>query len=263
MNKIIFLLIFASSFMIGCKKKERPVTKLVLNTIRTKNQLADTLGSKMNIDPALFKAYLLNNDSLIKLGEDSVTIMSSIMPNTYLVYKDATPAAILKKVLAYKNTFWDTQRKEKAAALGLTPHQVVTMASIVEEETHNNADKGNVASVYINRIKQKMKLGADPTIKFAIDSFQLTRIREKHIKMAETSPYSTYANLGLPPGPICTPSTKTIDAVLNAPKTDYLYFVAQPNFSGLSNFAKEYDQHLKYAAIYHQFLDSLEKARKK
>lgn len=254
---VLFFIVFS------CKKKEKEVIKLVLNKVRTKSALADTLGKKMNLDPALFKNYLFNNDSLVKLGVDSVTIMSSIIPNTYLVYKDATPAAVLKKILAYKSSFWDEHRKAKARDLGLSPHQVITVASIVEEETHNNADKGNVASVYLNRLKKNMKLQADPTIKFALDSFHLTRIYQKYITMAAASPYNTYTKTGLPPGPICLPSTKTIDAVLNAPKTDYIYFVAQPNFSGLSNFAKDYNQHLKYAALYHQFLDSLEKARKK
>jgi UPF0755 protein len=108
-----------------------------------------------------------------------------------------------------------------------------------------------------------MRLEADPTLKYAINDFTLTRILLKHKDMAAKSPYSTYANFGLPPGPICTPSTKTIDAVLNMPKTNFIFFVAKPNFSGLSNFTNDYIVHLKNAAVYHKFLDSLAKAKKK
>jgi UPF0755 protein len=99
-----------------------------------------------------------------------------------------------------------------------------------------------------------MRLAADPTVKFAIKDFGLKRIYEKHTRMP--SPYNTYLNSGLPPGPICTPSIKTIDATLSAPKTDYLFFVAKPGLSGYSNFAADYQEHLKYAKIYQQWIDS-------
>jgi UPF0755 protein len=260
-----FCFIVLSIFLYtSCSNKPKEETvKVVINKVRTRTDLAELLAKKMNTSVDAYKVYFFNNDSLTKLGKDSATIMSAIIPNTYIVYKNATPAKVLKKIMDYENTFWDPTRKEKAAALGLNTHQIITIASIVEEETIKDADKGNIASVYLNRLNKKMPLQADPTIKFALDSFSITRIYEKYIKMAATSPYNTYTHLGLPPGPICTPSTKTIDAVLNAPKTDYLYFVAQPNFSDLSNFTNDYKIHLKNAAVYHQFLDSVFKARKK
>ena len=133
--------------------------------------------------------------------------------------------------------------------------QVYTIASIVEEETNKNDEKGNVASVYINRYHKGMPLGADPTIKFALKDFSLKRIYFKHLSVQ--SPFNTYRNKGLPPGPICTPSTKTIDAVLNAPKTDYLFFVAKSNFNGYHTFSTTYAEHKKNAGIYQKALDEL------
>ena len=100
-----------------------------------------------------------------------------------------------------------------------------------------------------------MRLAADPTVKFALNDFSLTRIYNKNLQFP--SPYNTYLNAGLPPGPICTPSVKTIDAVLDSPQTDYLFFVARPDFSGYSNFASDYQQHQVFAKAYQVALDSL------
>ncbi|MBS1933886.1 MAG: endolytic transglycosylase MltG, partial [Bacteroidetes bacterium] len=133
------------------------------------------------------------------------------------------------------------------------PTTAYVLASIIEEETNMQDDKGKIASVYLNRISKGMKLAADPTIKFALGNFELKRIYEKYLSVE--SPYNTYKYAGLPPGPICTPTVATIDAVINAPKTNYLYFVAKPDFSGYSNFAETFEQHLKYAREYQKALD--------
>jgi UPF0755 protein len=139
--------------------------------------------------------------------------------------------------------------------LNLTPAQVYTLASIVEEETNKNDEKGNIASVYMNRLNTGMKLSADPTIKFAMKNFSLKRIYDNYLKTP--SPYNTYMNAGLPPGPICTPQAVTIDAVLNAPRTDYLFFVARSDFSGYHQFTSNFADHQKYAKLYQQALDTL------
>src|SRR5205085_1421569 len=123
-------------------------------------------------------------------------------------------------------------------------------------------DKGNIASVYINRLVQGISLQADPTIKFAMKDFGLKRIYEKYL--TTPSPYNTYLNKGLPPGPICTPSVETLNEVINAPKTNYIYFVANSDLNGSSVFTSSYDEHLKYAKLYQQALnkqDSIKKAR--
>ena len=133
--------------------------------------------------------------------------------------------------------------------------EVSVLASIIDEETNKASDRPNIASVYLNRIKKGMPLQADPTVKFAMRDFGLKRILNAHLKTA--SPYNTYLNKGLPPGPICTPATETIDAVLNAPSTDYLYFVANSNFDGTHIFTSNYADHMKYARLYQQELTVL------
>jgi UPF0755 protein len=134
---------------------------------------------------------------------------------------------------------------------------VYTLASVVEEETNAESDKGKIASVYLNRLKKNMRLEADPTLKFALNDFELERVIQKHKELTAASPYNTYTHGGLPPGPICTPSIRTIDAVLDAPETDFIFFVAQPNNSGLSNFTADYNEHIKNAVIYRKYLDSI------
>jgi len=152
--------------------------------------------------------------------------------------------------------FWSRDdRLQKASALNLSQNQVYTLASIVEEETNMNDEKGNIASVYMNRLNANMKLAADPTIKYALKDFSLKRIYTGYLTVQ--SPYNTYMYKGLPPGPICTPRAVTIDAVLNAPKTDYLFFLAKSDFSGYHQFTSNFAEHEKYAKLYQQALDTL------
>jgi len=233
--------------------------KLVINKIRTKEDLAQKIASGFECDSLSFISLLNNTDSLKKYNLDTNTVMTAVIPDTYSILWNTSPAKIFKKLYTDQQKFWNSERTNKAAALNMTPKQVYTMASIVEEETNKEDDKGKVASVYINRIEKGMKLEADPTVKFAMKDFGLKRIYHKHLSYA--SPYNTYQQTGLPPGPICTPSSKTIDAVLNAPKTNYIFFVAKPDFNGYSNFAATYEEHLVYAKAYQNALDSLMKAK--
>ena len=235
--------------------------KLVINKLRTKEQLAGKLAANFETDSLSIINFLYNADSLSNYGLDTNTVMTAVIPNTYNITWNSSASKIFRKLYNEQEIFWNSERKQKASGLNMTPQQVYIMASIVEEETNVDADKGKIASVYINRIETGMKLEADPTTKFAMRAFALTRILKVHTEFP--SPYNTYRQTGLPPGPICTPSTKTIDAVLNAPQTNYIFFVAQPDpeFKGLSNFAATYAEHLVYAAAYHKFLDSLAIAR--
>jgi len=232
---------------------------LVITKLRTKEDLAGKLSKSFEADSSTVINFLTNNDSLAKYNLDTNTVMTAIIPNTYTLKWNNTPSTVFKRLYNEKEKFWTTKRKAQAAALNFTEQQIYTLASIVEEETNATADKGKIASVYINRIRSGMRLAADPTVKFAMKDFGLKRIYHKHL--AFQSPYNTYLNAGLPPGPICTPSIKTIDAVLNAPSTNYLFFVAKSDFSGLSNFATTYSEHLKYAKEYQLALDTLMKAK--
>ena len=248
---------------------EQTDVKLVINKERTKEQFAGKFGPGKKFDSAFDSLqminFLKNNDSLKKYGVDSNTALSIIMPYTYNTKWNSTPDKIFQQFYTAYQKFWTSERKIKADTLHLTPLQVISLASIVEEETNKKADKYNIASTYLNRIRIGMKLQADPTVKFAMKNFALKRVLGVHLKT--DSPYNTYMYAGIPPGPICTPSPETIDAVLDAPKTEYLYFVASHKFDGTSVFTTNFNDHLKYARLYQQELtrrmDSVSKAKQK
>lgn len=228
---------------------------LLMGKLRTREDLIKKIRENFECDSIYIASFLNSNDSLAQYGLDTNTAMSIVMPARYEILWTSSFNKIFNTLNDARKKFWTEERKQKAAGLGLTEAQVYTLASIVEEETNKEEDKGKIASVYLNRLNTGMKLGADPTIKFALKDFDLRRIYEKHLFVQ--SPYNTYMNKGLPPGPICTATEKTIDAVLNAPATNYLYFVAKPEFDGYSNFAATYEEHLRYAKAYQQALDSL------
>jgi UPF0755 protein len=228
---------------------------LVITKLRTKEDFARKAGNMFECDSLQVINFLNNNDSLKKYELNPNTVMAAVMPYTYNINWNTTPGKIFQKFYtAYKN-FWTEERKQKADSIHLSIIEVSTLSSIIEEETNNKNDKSNIASVYLNRMAAGMPLQADPTIKFAMKNFELKRIYEKYLEIE--SPYNTYRNKGLPPGPICTPSIETIEAVLNAPKTDYLYFVANSNLDGSSIFTSNYNDHMKYARIYQQALNKL------
>jgi UPF0755 protein len=232
--------------------RQTPVN-LVITKLRTKEDLASLVGKRFEPDSLAFMQFLENEDSLKEYHIDSNTVMTVVFPNTYTYFWNTAPNKIFKKIFAAYKNFWTDERRQQAAAQGLNPSTAYILASIVEEETNKKEDKGKVASVFLNRIAKGMRLAADPTVKFALKNFELKRVYEKYL--ATESPYNTYKYAGLPPGPICTPSEETLESVLTAPKTNYLYFVAKPDFSGYSNFSENYTEHLKNAKTYQKALD--------
>ncbi|MEZ5046320.1 MAG: endolytic transglycosylase MltG [Chitinophagaceae bacterium] len=232
--------------------KQDPI-KLVLNKLRTKKDIIQKLSSKLEPSAQDFSALFSSADWLQKMGIDSNQVQCVIIPNTYEVYWNTDAEHVLEKITKSYFQYWNDERKNKAKALQLTPMQVCTIASIVEEETNKNDEKPKIASVYLNRYKIGMKLGADPTVKFAVGDFALKRILTKHTQTP--SPYNTYLVQGLPPGPICTPNKSSIEAVLNPDQTNYLFFCAKEDFSGYHNFAENYSQHQANAKRYHQALN--------
>ena len=259
---VLFILVLLAVLYVGWQVfgptitagRQSPV-RLVINKLRTKEDLAKKIGQQFEADSLETIQFLSSNDSLRGYGVDSHSVMTLVIPNTYLLNWNSSFKKIFIRLKDEQEKFWNKERTQKAADINLTPQQVYTMASIVEEETNKLKDKGLIASVYMNRISKGMKLEADPTVKYAMRDFGLKRILYGHL--AYPSPYNTYQNKGLPPGPICTPSAETIDAVLDAPTTDYIFFVAKPDFNGYSNFAATYAEHLKFAKEYQLALDEL------
>jgi len=240
--------------------RQAPVN-LIITKLRTKENLASLIGKKFESDSAQAMAYINNFDTLRKYQLDTNTVMTAIFPNTYTYLWTTSTSGIFRKLFSEYKKIWTPERRQKADSLGLSLTEAYILASIIEEETNNNDEKGLIASVYLNRLEKNMNLGADPTVKFALRNFALTRIYEKHL--AVESPYNTYRYKGLPPGPICTPTLSTLDAVLNAPKTDYLFFVAKSDFTQGHVFTNTYQDHLRYAKEYQQALNIMEQQKHK
>lgn len=234
--------------------KQVPV-KLVLIKLRTKADFASFISDKLEPDSTAIMTLLNDPVYLRQFGLDTNDVLCAVIPNTYLLFWNSSAETIFKKLKEAQTRFWNSKRKSEADSLGLTDNQVYILASIVEEETTRKKDKPLVASVYLNRLRSGMRLAADPTAKFAVGDFNLQRITSKQTGFP--SPYNTYLNKGLPPGPICTPSINTIDAVLHAPKTPYYYFCAEADLSGYNVYAVTYKAHLKNARAYQKALDSL------
>ena len=164
------------------------------------------------IDSIEIARQLFDSTFQSKLGYDSKTIPCLFIPETYQVYWDMSVDDFFQRMQKEHERFWNNERLARATAIGMTPEEVCTLASIVEEETNNNEEKPLVAGLYINRLQKDMPLQADPTIKFALQDFALRRITNENLKV--NSPYNTYTNTGLPPGPIRIPTKKGIDSVL-------------------------------------------------
>jgi len=192
--------------------------------LRIKEDLAKLICKNFANDSAGVMNFLNSNDSLKEYNVDTSTVFTIIIPDTYTFYWNTSLRKIFNKLYDASTAFWNkNNRTAKASAINFTPKEAYILASIVEEETNDAGDRAKIASVYINRLNKGMPLQACPTIKFAMKDFALTRIYEKYL--FNPSPYNTYRNKGLPPGPICTPEPKCIDLVLDAPKTDYLFLL--------------------------------------
>ena len=236
---------------------------LTIPSVRTMNDLAGALSRKLMLDSTQFMHAFADENICQKYGYDTATIAALFIPNTYDIYWNISVDGLLQRMQKENQKFWNSNRMAQAQALKLTPVEVTTLASIVEEETANNAEKPMIAGMYYNRLMlrspkypQGMPLQADPTIKFAWKQFGLKRIYNNLLHI--NSPYNTYRFPGLPPGPIRIPSITGIDAVLNMKHHNYLYMCAKEDFSGTHRFAQTYEEHLANARRYAEALNNRE-----
>ncbi|MFS0489722.1 endolytic transglycosylase MltG [Leadbetterella byssophila] len=232
--------------------RQDPV-KLTFNNIRTKEDLVRKIGSRLAFNGEELLAKLRDEDTANKYGFTSETFMNMFLPDTYFIYWTVTPDAFLDRMHSEYKKFWTEERKAKAESIALSPDQVSILASIVQSETNKKDEMPVVAGVYMNRLRIGMPLQADPTVKFAVGDFSLKRILHKHLSI--DSPYNTYKNTGLPPGPIALPERVALDAVLNYQKHNYTYFSAKEDFSGYHNFAENFNEHIKNAQRYQTALN--------
>jgi UPF0755 protein len=232
--------------------RQSPV-RVTFNNIRTLNDLAGKIGRQIEADSAGIISFLEDPSNYRDDGFTRENIMSVFIPDTYELLWSSDPEQFYTRMLREHRRFWNEERKEKAGRINLNETEVSVLASIVDEEAVVPDEKPRIAGVYINRLKRGIPLQADPTIKFAVNDFTLNRILNQHL--LEDSPYNTYKYTGLPPGPIRCPSVDGIDAVLNAEKHDYLYFVARADFSGYHNFSRTLTEHNRYADQYRKELN--------
>lgn len=233
--------------------RQEPV-KLIINKIRTTPDFIRLLANNLEADSLVLKQMFNDNTYLSQFGLDSNNVLCAVLPDTYEFYWNTNADKAFRKIAKYYTAYWTEERKQLAKANGLTPNEAVTLASIVDEETNYNPEKPTIASVYLNRLAQGMKLQADPTARFANGDFTVRRITAAIT--ATASPYNTYYTTGLPPGPICTPSKKSIEAVLHAEHTNFMFFCAKEDFSGSHRFAATYADHQKNAKLYQQALSA-------
>ncbi len=229
-----------------------PLNLTISGTIRTFEKLASVMSRRLEIDSASMLMYL-RNDSLIRsFGFDSVSLRGMFIPNTYEVFWNVSGEELLERMHTEYEKFWNKDRLDKASKIGLTPHQVSTLASIVHEETKKTDEMPVVAGVYMNRLRTGMPLQADPTLIFAARDYSIRRVLKSHMRIE--SPYNTYKYKGLPPGPISIPPIEALDAVLNYTRHNYIYFCAREDFSGYHNFASNLKDHNRNARKFQQAL---------
>lgn len=221
--------------------------KLVINKVRLHEDFAKKVSQQL---------MLSENDILLAINqsEDSKNFFDRVVCNTYEVYWNISAEKLIERLEKEADKWWENQ----ASALkksGLTRHEAIVLASIVEEETNKNEEKPTIAGVYVNRLKKDMLLQADPTVKYAVGDFMIKRVMYKHLQTE--SPYNTYLNKGLPPTAICLPSISSLKAAINYQSHDYMFFCAKEDFSGYHNFARTPNEHYRNAERYKNELNKL------
>ncbi len=232
---------------------KQAAVNVVLNNERLPEEVAGQVARFLALDSLTLLDALRDPALLAEIGYTPETLISLFIPNTYEMFWTTDAKAFIQRMVKEHDAFWNkNDRRAKAVALGMTPEQVYTLASIVERETNTVSEKPTIAGVYLNRLKINMPLQADPTCVFATRDFATRRVTEFHTTF--DSPYNTYIYKGLPPGPISMASISSIDAVLNAEKHNYLYFCARPDDSGTHAFAATYAAHLVNAGKFQAWL---------
>lgn len=226
---------------------------VTFNNVRTLPELAGKVSTYLEADSITFLKAFKNKEITDSLGFNSTTIATLFIPNTYEFYWNTSPRSFINRMAKEYKNFWTKERVFRANKIGLSQSEVSVLASIVKAETAKTDEAKRVAGVYVNRLHRGIALQADPTLIWALNDFTIKRVLNVHKKI--DSPYNTYKNKGLPPGPINLPESSYLDAVLNYEQHNYLYFCAREDFSGYHTFASSYTQHLQNARKYQRALN--------
>lgn len=241
------------------RSKNLPI-KIAFNNQHSLADLASRVSKQIEADSLSLLKAMSDETFLAENGFNKATALGMYLPNSYEFFWNTSAETFRDRMLTEYNRFWTDTRKAQAKKLNLTPNEVITLASIVHEESKQADEQPRVAGVYLNRLRIGMPLQADPTLKFA--AYQLPQYKNTIIRRVLNvhkdivSPYNTYKNTGLPPGLIAMPDLSAIKAVLNPEKHSYLYFAADAKRLGYHKFAKTLGQHNNNARAYHQYLSS-------
>jgi UPF0755 protein len=217
------------------------------------DDLAVFWAKQLDIDTLELKNMILDAAFVDSINLTKAQSVCIFIPNTYNMYWDTQADELIARMVKEYKKFWNESRLERAKILNLTPGEIMTLASIVQKETAKPDEMPIVAGVYYNRLNRGMLLQADPTVIFAMNDKSIRRVGGTMLQVV--SPYNTYKNKGLPPGPICIPNQLTIDAVLNMHKHSFIYFCAREDFSGYHSFASNFAQHAINARKYQRALN--------
>jgi UPF0755 protein len=201
-------------------------------------EVASILHARAQVDSASFVRLANRPDFVRTLGLSASSLEGYLFPNTYRLYEGMSPEFILKEMTGLFQKVFTEKYRTQAEQLGYSMHQIVTLASIVEQEAQKEEERGIISGVFHNRLRIGIRLEADPTVQYAIGDPNL-RLLKKHLTIP--SPYNTYLHAGLPPGPICSPGAASIRAALYPQSVPYLFFVARGD--GTHIFSKSNEEH--------------------
>jgi len=241
------------------KFNNTPLTVTFNNQERIQD-LAGRISKQILADSISLLNAFLEKNFLVDNGFNSLNSISMYIPNSYEFFWNVEPYKFRDKMLEEYNNFWNEKRTQQSESIGLSKKEVIVLASIVQKESVKLDERPIIAGVYINRLKKKMRLQADPTVIYSIKSYYnnfdtiIRRVLYRDLKLK--SPYNTYKIKGLPPGPISMPDISSIDAVLNSRSHKYIFFVADPYNPGYHLFASTLRQHNKNKKVYTRWLNS-------
>jgi len=224
-----------------------PLT-VTIDKVATAEEVAGLVGNVLELDSADIMNRLYNPDFLKEHGLNKNNVLAFFIPNSYEFYWNVNPDVFIEKMEKEYNTFWKKERVKRAREMNLSAAEIYILASIVQEEASVADEMPRIAGVYVNRLKKGMRLEADPTIKFLVRKRKNPKVELEDYKIQ--SPYNTYRNAGLPPGPIILARKESLLAVLNYEKHNYLFFVAKHDRSGYHVFSENYEQHKYYRKLY-------------
>ena len=233
--------------------------QVVFNNQQTIEHLAGRVAEQLEIDSLSLINEMRNQYFIESVGLNQEELLSLFLPNSYEMYWNISAAEFCQRMKRENDLFWNDKRESKRKRLKMSRTEVITLAAIVNEESRKVDERPRIAGVYLNRLRKRMKLQADPTVVYAMkrqaNDFDLVVRRVLYKDLEIKSPYNTYKNRGLPPGPITLPDISSIDAVLNAESHDYLFFVVDPKKPGYHLFASTYNEHLANRKVYVRWLN--------